>query len=525
MKKIYLIIIGLIAVLTVPLYGRDSDVDWYQKGLYLNRTGHHEKAIDAFTKAIKADPKNADAYNNRGAVRYVRKEWDQSIADYTRAIEIDPGSAAFYINRGAAWFKKNNYRKTISDYNRAIEIDPLSADAFNNRGMTWYFLGQYDRAIADHTRAIKINPENNEYYNNRGAAFFRKNRYDRAIVDYSRAVIINPTSYNAYKNRGIAWFKKGQYDRAIADYSRALEANSKSADMFISRGIAYYQKGRYSKALIDFVDAVTAEPENADACNQLAWMLAVCPDSDYRNGPKAVELAQKAVRLFPSLNTLDTLAAAFAEAGDFKEAVSQQEKIISLAKNQTSVIPAEYFKKLDAYKAETPWRVALIHPEAEPSVFPEKKTVTVAGGHLRAEPATDSFVIEKMNRGRTLTLVGKEGQWYLAQLDENQFAWAYESLFGPPGITLAQETKPLPKEDPLQPAQNHPIIKAAPQTVEVAVAVGRIRQHPSPQAPILYRVVKGNRLVFLEQEADWYRVSLGKEKTGWGHRSLFDSPE
>ena len=521
MRKIYLIIIALIAGWRAPVYGQDTDGNWYRKGMFFNRSGQHDKAIEAFTKAIEADPEHANAYNNRGAVWYAKKEWDKAIADYTRAIEIDPGSAAFYINRGAVWFKQGHYKKTISDYNKAIDIDPGSADAFNNRGMTWYFLAQYDRAVADYSKAIGINPDNHEYHNNRGAAYFRKNQYDRSIVDYSRAVTLDPASSNAYKNRGIAWFKKGFYDRAVADYTRAMETASPTADMYISRGIAYYQKGLYNKALIDFVDAVTTEPDNADACNQLAWMLAVCPDSDYRNGAKAVELAQKAVNLYPSLNTLDTLAAAFAEAGNFEEAIAHQEHIIRHAKESTSDVPAVYLKKLDAYRAGTPWRAARIYPEEEPRLFPAEKTIAVAGGRFRAEPSTDSFVIEKKDRGRTVTVLGRDGQWYLVELKENLFAWAYEGLFGMPETVPDQKTVALPQADPINSMKKEPILKTVPDAVEVSAGVGRIRQHPSTDAGIIYKVVKGNRLELVDEKGDWYHVRLGKNKTGWAHKSLF----
>jgi tetratricopeptide (TPR) repeat protein len=85
--------------------------------------------------------------------------------------------------------------------------------------------------------------------------------------------------------------------------------------------------------------------------------MATCPDGRYRDGKRAVELAEKAVALRDDANFLDTLAAAYAEAGRFQEAIKTQERAITKLKQEgeTKDLP-EFEKHLSSYKAGKPWR-------------------------------------------------------------------------------------------------------------------------------------------------------------------------
>ncbi|MFH2090815.1 MAG: tetratricopeptide repeat protein [Pseudomonadota bacterium] len=523
MQKIgFLVFVSVFMILVFTRPGScQNPEDWYQKGLFFNRIGQYEKAIDSFSRAVEIDPQNANAYNNRGAIWYLKENYGTAIEDYTKALELKPDVTDFYINRAAAWFKTGDFKKTIADYDQAIRLDPRLAHAFNNRGMTFYFMGEYDKAVADHTRAIELNSEISQFYNNLGAAWFRKEKDERAIVAYSRALGLNPKSFNALRNRGIAWFKKGFNDRAINDYTRALEIDAKSSDVYVSRGMAFYQAGDYDKALLDFVDGITHDSENIDAINQLAWMLSVCPEEKYRNGIKALEMAQKAVRLYSSLNTLDTLASALAEAGRFSEAVALQEKIISQVKSANSLVPEEYTTKLDFYASEKPWRAQFIYPFHKDRPYPIQKSIQATLGNIRSEPIVDSFVIEKVKQGCSMMLLGRDDQWFLVEGEDGQLGWAHESIFSQSIVPAQAGVISTPPEDLDQKAPRELIKETNAKTVRVMANIGRIREFPKADAGIKYKVIKGDTLVLLEESQDWYRVSLGKDKTGWAHKSLF----
>jgi len=190
-----------------------------------------------------------------------------------------------------------------------------------------------------------------------GLSFLESQHYDDAIKAFSESIRIVPNDSEAYNNRGIAWFYKGDYDRAIADCTKALEINPRYTEAYNNRGTAWFYKGDYDRAIADCTKALELNPGYADACHQLALILATCPDRRYRNATQAIGLAQRAVELSPEANFLDTLAAAYAEAGRFGDAITTQKRAITLLRKQGKTNElSEYVGRLGSYKARKPLR-------------------------------------------------------------------------------------------------------------------------------------------------------------------------
>ena len=224
-------------------------------------------------------------------------------------------------------YQKGEFDSDIAELNKIIEASPRDFQAYKNRGLAWARKGDWDRASADFTQAIEIDPGNTSAYMLRAKVWEQRGDLDSAIADFSKALEIDPRptdpDYNTYYWRGRTWDMKGDYDRAIADLNKALEIH----------------------------------PRHANACNVLAWISATCPDARYRDGAKAVELAQKAVELVPQYyGFLDTLAAAYAEAGRFDDAITAQEKVVALVKKDKTEELTEFIERLSSYKARKPWR-------------------------------------------------------------------------------------------------------------------------------------------------------------------------
>lgn len=229
------------------------------------------------------------------------------------------------VNAGVAAVKAGEYEEAISFFTKAIESGELSQEdlsaAYDNRGNAWFKKGEYDNAIADYTQAIEIVQDIILTSVNRVRLLKSS---DRRIMAYSIKILeIGNEQANIYYNRGVAWENKGDNDRAIADYTSAFDRNTK----------------------------------HVSACNSLAWLMATCPDDRYRDGKQAVEFAKKAVKLEKAAFTLDTLAAAYAEAGRFQDAIKTQEKAIAkLKKEETTKAIPEYEEHLASYEAGKPWR-------------------------------------------------------------------------------------------------------------------------------------------------------------------------
>lgn len=268
----------------------------------------------------------------------------------------DQPTPTIWFDKGAARAEKGEYDQAITAFNKAVKMDRLYTGAYFYRGQIWEEKGEIDKAISDYTKVLKLNPNLERAYEARGHAWHRKGRFDKAIEDYTKVLEMNPDHPDIYHNRGSAWGKAGNYDQAIADFNKALELSPNEAALYDNRGSAWRKKGDYGRAIRDYVRALDADPDFAITYNNLAWLLATCPEPKYRNGIKALKLAQKALELTPDASTLDTLAAAYAEAGKFKDAVRVMERILSMVDTGDTEYEPIYRKHLESYKANTPWR-------------------------------------------------------------------------------------------------------------------------------------------------------------------------
>ena len=146
------------------------------------------EAISAYDQAIRIDPKDAAAYNNRGIAKDDLEQYQDAIKDYNEAIRLDLKYAAAYYNRGIAKANLKQYQDAIKDYNEAIRLDPKYAAAYYNRGNAKDDLEQYQAAIEDFNEAIRLEPKFAAAYNNRGISLFKLERMDEARSDFQIAL-------------------------------------------------------------------------------------------------------------------------------------------------------------------------------------------------------------------------------------------------------------------------------------------------------------------------------------------------
>jgi tetratricopeptide (TPR) repeat protein len=158
-------------------------------------------------------------------------------------------------------------------------------------------------------------------------------RTDEAMEHFGEAVRIRPNYNEGRNNLGVMLAAKGRLDEAIEQYRLALANNPRLTRTHSLLGSALNQQGKKREALAEYQAALDLEPDHVFALNDVAWMLATDSDSQLRNGARAVELAERAVHVTDSRTPqlIGTLAAAYAEAGRFKDAVKTAEKAVATA--------------------------------------------------------------------------------------------------------------------------------------------------------------------------------------------------
>ncbi len=252
------------------------------------------------------------------------------------------------------------WRNSESLWTHTLACTSDNVLAHNNLGNALVKMGKVDEAIVHYRKALQIRPDYAEAHINLGAALVKKDRVGEAIVHYQKALQIEPDNEEASYNLGNVLLKKGEVDEAIAHYQQALQIKPDFAEAHNNLGKALLQKGNAGEAITHFQKTLQIEPDNAEAQNNLAWVLATCPQASLRNGGKAVELARRANQLTGDGNpvVLGTLAAAYAEAGRFPEAVATAQRALQVAGTQSNTALAEAIRsQLKRYQAGLPFHL------------------------------------------------------------------------------------------------------------------------------------------------------------------------
>ena len=321
--------------------------------------GQHDEAMAQLKRALEIRPNYAEAHDNLGNVFLGKGQLDEAMAHYKRALEIKPEFAEAQNSLGVALLREGKAGEAMAHFQKAIEINPGYADAHVNLGNGLLQRGKMDEAVAHYRRALEIKPGYAQTQSNLGSALLQKGEVNEAIAHYHRALEIKPDYAEAHNNLGNALLQKGQRDEAIVHFERSLEINPNSAEAENNLGTALLQAEQTDQAFAHFQKAMEIQPANEAIPNNVAWVLASSPDPSQRNGIKAVEFAQKTIQLTgendPS--SLDTLAAAYAERGNFPEAIERATRALELAKSANDKdLSAQIEERLELYQRQKPYR-------------------------------------------------------------------------------------------------------------------------------------------------------------------------
>lgn len=247
--------------------------------------------------------------------------FDGAIPELTKRVTTTPSAENYHL-RGVAFLAHQNYDNAIADFAESLRKTPRNAGALNNRGQACYFKQQYADAIKDYSAAILIDPKSFLFLNNRALTYIEMEEYNLALADLQAALKLVPGYPEALNNRGIVHQKLNKLDEAIADFTAALKLDPKYTDALGNRAYTWRLKKEYAKAIADLELAMKNNPHSFEAINDLAWLLSTSSDSGVRSATRSLELATKACEIsrYEDWNTLDTLAAAHAENGQFDKA-------------------------------------------------------------------------------------------------------------------------------------------------------------------------------------------------------------
>ena len=209
------------------------------------------------------------------------------------------------------------------------------------------------------THALAVTSNNDVALNNLGIIFLDKGQLDDAISKLQAAIDLRPENAPAHDNLAKALLKKGQVAEAMVHYRKFLELEPANVEARNTLGTALIQQGHVREAIDQWQEVLALQPENGNAASNLAWVFATCIDDSIRDGTRAVELGEKALRIsggkIPMIYKV--LAAAYAENGRFADAVETAQRGAKLATSQgNSPLAAELESNIALYQSGRPLR-------------------------------------------------------------------------------------------------------------------------------------------------------------------------
>lgn len=292
-------------------------------GRVLTEIGRYAAAMDELNLAMKLHvDKDEKAWISRlmGEVQLKQNQLDAALENFNTSIQLHAEWSAL-MQRGRIRAMRGDTAGAESDLNLALQFQPDSAEALELRAKLFASLGQFDKALAD-LRTLRAQlPGNAEVLVQMGGVHQAANRWQQAIEDYNQALRLDPKNAAAYRGRADSYLSSGQQTSAASDYRKSLELQG----------------------------------DDVNALNNLAWILATSPEDALRNGKQAIELALKACRAtdYARSDLLSTLAAAYAESGDFPTAIDWLKRTLPAA---SAPLRNELEQQLKSYESGQPWR-------------------------------------------------------------------------------------------------------------------------------------------------------------------------
>ena len=246
-------------------------------GIIYAGTGHYQKAIDHFNRALSSEPSNAAAYRGLAKVYETLENFDEAERTFKRAISLKPDYWAGYNDLGVFYYKRGKYEKAIGQFKKVIKLTPDNYRGYNNLGGIYYMLERRDEARDMFERSLEIHKSYN-IYSNLGTLYFIEGKYKIAAKSYELAIKLNDKDYLTWGNLAAAYsLIDGKKEKAIQTYKHAiqiayerLKVNPKDPDVISNLSSYYSDIGEKMKSLELLKQSLNIAPDNSEVMYRAA---------------------------------------------------------------------------------------------------------------------------------------------------------------------------------------------------------------------------------------------------------------
>jgi tetratricopeptide (TPR) repeat protein len=308
-----------------------------------SQCGQYRDIETLWRTTIKNNPDCWMAHQNLSTV-LLQQGLAREAADHCeKALSLRGDNVESHVNLGNALLRMERIDDAILHFQSAEKLRPGSIEVLIDLGGSLLKKGRPDEAVSKFQQVLQLQPGLAVAHYSLGVAYSQKGQVDLALASYQRALVAQPDYVSAHYNLGIVLARGGRLYEAVEHFQKAVKLQPEFIEAHFNLGNNLLLLGRQAEAMIHFQRVLEANPDQIDTLNNLALLLATCPQASVRNGTTAVELAQRANRLSGSRNAviLQTQAAAYAEAGSFELAAETARRAANVAFDQGQLQLAE----------------------------------------------------------------------------------------------------------------------------------------------------------------------------------------
>jgi tetratricopeptide (TPR) repeat protein len=329
------------------------------KALVIRANLHADAAARAadYDEAAKLTPSDPEVLRFRGMHHMTQNNIEQALADFNAAIKLDPEDSETYEARGMALAVAEKLDEALESFSKAIELEPNSPTALIHRARIRAMKGDYPAALADVEAAMKLRPGSVQAILLHASLLGTTGKHEQALAELNVLRQVMPDSPEVLLQVATLYQVTKQHEKALVAYDELLAKDPDNILALRGRADTFLNQGKQAEAIAGYEQALKVDPKDSGVLNNLAWVLATSPDDKLRNGARAVELAKEACELteYKQAHILSTLAAGYAESGDFDTAINWSTKAVELGTDATK---EQLAKELESYQAKKPWREA-----------------------------------------------------------------------------------------------------------------------------------------------------------------------
>jgi tetratricopeptide (TPR) repeat protein len=194
---------------------------YLEEGLKQMNQKDYDKALVFFDLAVKENPENIEALNNRANLLVLNRKFKEALCDYEQILKKKPNNYKAFFNMAILFGQTGDYEKSIEYANKVLSIKSDFYEVFRLLSSVYYAKGDYCKSIEYANIMIEKQPQNKVTHIYRGLSYIEMNELEKAKKDFDYVLKFEPNVYQAYYGLSKYYEKKKDIKKALENCEKA----------------------------------------------------------------------------------------------------------------------------------------------------------------------------------------------------------------------------------------------------------------------------------------------------------------